>query len=388
MATVSSGSIPMTAPPFSREEYERRQDAVLTALESEGLDAIAVTAYSHLEYLSGYDGSGGYFAPFPLILAPGHPPTFVVREYDEDAVLTESCVPDVVPYTQQGDQAKAVADVLRRFGVDKGRIGMELGCWNLAPWDVARLEAELPDLKIVDATSVVSKVAAVKSDVEIEAMRKAMGFTRIAIETMNASLREGITEAEVSDAMVSAVMDAGASWMRPFTLLFGPRTALPHGLPTTYALQRNQPIFTETGGWEKGYAGSICRSAVFGSHPGAESLHALAEEALQATIEAIRPGATTGDVDAACRGVIENAGRSEVFRHRTGYQNGIMWSDRGNLSLEPDSTDILAPGMTFHMPVILFEKGEYGVGVSETVLVTEQGCEVLSGLPQTIHKAG
>ena len=76
-----------------------------------------------------------------------------------------------------------------------------------------------------------------------------------------------------------------------------------------------------------------------------------------------------------------------MFRHRTGYQNGIMWSDRGNLSLEPDSTDILAPGMTFHMPVILFEKGEYGVGVSETVLVTEQGCEVLSGLPQTIHKA-
>ena len=388
MAVVSSGSIPMTAPPFSNEEYKRRQDAVLAALEGEGLDAIAVTAYSHLEYLSGYDGAGGYFAPFPLILAPGHPPTFVVREYDEDAVLTESCVPNVVPYTQQSDQAKAVADVLRSFGVDKGRLGMELGCWNLAPWDVARLEAELPDLKVVDATQVVSRVAAVKSEVEIETMRKAMGFTRVAIETMNASLREGITEAEVSDAMVSAVIDAGATWMRPFTLLFGPRTALPHGLPTTYALERNQPVFTETGGWEKGYAGSICRSAVLGSHAGAEALHALAEEALQATIEAIRPGVTTGDIDAACRGVVEGAGRSEVFRHRTGYQNGIMWSDRGNLSLEPGSPDILTPGMTFHMPVILFEKGEYGVGVSETVLVTEQGCEVLSGLPQTIHKAG
>ena len=94
---------------------------------------------------------------------------------------------------------------------------------------------------------------------------------------------------------------------------------------------------------------------------------------------------TAGDVDSACQRVIDRAGRSDVFRHRTGYQNGIMWSDRGNLSLEPGSTDVLATGMTFHMPMILFEEGQYGVGVSETVLVTEDGCELLSGLPRTLH---
>lgn len=385
MATVTTGSIPMTDVPFPREEYDRRQAAVLSKMEADGVDVLAVTAYSHQEYLSGYDGSGGYFAPFPLILAPGHPPTYVVREYDEDSVRTESCVSEVVPYTQEGDQARAVADVLRRFGLERARIGLELGCWNLAPRDVARLEAELPDLKIVDATRLVPSVAAVKSDVEIDVMRRAMGFTRIAIETLNVSLREGISEAEVAQAINAAVENAGGQ-MRPYTLLFGPRTALPHGNPTSYTLERNQPVFTELGGWFHGYAAGICRSAVLGSHPGAESLHALSEEAIQAAIDTIRPGATTGDVDAACRGVIEKAGRSNVFRHRTGYQNGVMWSDRGNLSLEPNSTDVLAAGMTFHMPIILFEEGQYGVGVSETVLVTEDGCEVLSGLPRTIHK--
>ena len=65
-----------------------------------------------------------------------------------------------------------------------------------------------------------------------------------------------------------------------------------------------------------------------------------------------------------------------------------MWSDRGNLSLEPNSQDILQPNMAFHMPVILFQEGEYGVGVSENILVTDSGCEILSGLPQTIHRAG
>jgi Xaa-Pro aminopeptidase len=385
MATVTTGSVPMTAPPFSNEEYQRRQSAVLARMESEGVDALAVTAYSHQEYLSGYDGSGGYFAPFPLILAPGRAPTYVAREYDVDAVRTESCITEVVGYTQEGDQAKAVADVLRGFGLQRGRIGLELGCWNLAPRDVYRLEAELPDLKIVDATRLVSSVAAVKSEVEIDAMRTSMRFTCLAVETMNNSLREGVTEDEVAHAIDSAVEAAGGK-MRPYTLLFGPRTALPHGAPTSYALQRNQPVFTEIGAWCKGYAAGICRSAVLGSHPGAESLHTLAEEALQAAIASIRPGVTTGDVDAACRGVIERAGRSEVFRHRTGYQTGIMWSDRGNLSLEPNSQDVLEPNMTFHMPVILFQEGEYGVGVSENILVTENGCEILSGLPQTIHR--
>ena len=56
------------------------------------------------------------------------------------------------------------------------------------------------------------------------------------------------------------------------------------------------------------------------------------------------------------------------------------------MSLEPDSQNVLAPGMTFHMPIILFEAGRYGVGLSETILVTDQGCEVLSGLPRPIHK--
>lgn len=60
-------SIPLTGVPFPRYEYERRQLNVLAAVASAGLDALVVTAHGHLRYLSGYDGSGGYFAPFPLI---------------------------------------------------------------------------------------------------------------------------------------------------------------------------------------------------------------------------------------------------------------------------------------------------------------------------------
>jgi Xaa-Pro aminopeptidase len=227
----------------------------------------------------------------------------------------------------------------------------------------------------------------VKSELELEAMRGSMTMTDLAVRTFQASLRDGVTEAEVAAAIEANINKARGQLRSSYTLLFGARTRLPHGRPTGHPIRANEPAFTEIGGFKHGYAAGLCRSAVLGRHPGAEALHALAEEALEAAIAAIKPGVAAGTVDAAARKVIERAGRSKVFRHRTGYQTGINWSERGNLSLEPGSEDVLEVGMTLHMPIILFEEGEYGLGCSENVVVTERGAEILSGTPHTLHRA-
>jgi Xaa-Pro dipeptidase len=116
-------------------------------------------------------------------------------------------------------------------------------------------------------------------------------------------------------------------------------------------------------------------------------LHAVAQEALEAALQTIKAGVKAGAVDAAVRTVIERAGRAEGFRHRTGYQTGVGWTERGNLSLEPSSDDVLEAGMTVHLPIILFQPGEYGLGCSENVLVTEAGAEILSRTPHTLYIA-
>jgi Xaa-Pro dipeptidase len=378
--------IPLTGVPFPLQEYERRRQAVADRVEAAGLDAIAVTAHSHQRYLTGYDGSGAYFGPIPVLVAPGRDPIYVVRAYDEDAVNAESVIADVRPYAHWRDLGPTWADALRSLGVERGRLGLELGCWGLAPADVTALQAELPDLTIVDATTLVRSVTAVKSSLEIETMRRAMTLTRAAVSTFYRSLVEGATEAEVGQAMEEAIALGGGS-TQPYTLVFGPRTALPHGVPGVNRLERDQPAFTEISGFVHGYAAGLCRTAVLGRHPGAEALHAVAEEALAAGIEAIRPGATAGAVDLAVRTVVADASEVATFRHRAGYQIGIDWLERGNISLEPDAAEVLTPGMTVHLPVILFRAGEYGVGVSETVLVTDDGAEVLSGLPRAVFRA-
>src|SRR5262249_31415330 len=157
---------------------------------------------------------------------------------------------------------RVCTNVLRRYGLQSGRIGLELGCWNLAPADVTGLQAQLPDLKIVDATRLVPSVAAVKSELELNAMRGSMMMTDLAVRTFQQSLHDGITEAEVAAAIDAAVEKAGGELRSPYTLLFGARTRLPHGAPTKHPISNNEPAFIEIGGLKDGYAAGLCRSAV------------------------------------------------------------------------------------------------------------------------------
>ncbi|MFB6462855.1 M24 family metallopeptidase [Bradyrhizobium tunisiense] len=379
--------IPFTHPPFARPEYERRQRNVLDVMQRAELDALLVTAHGHLRYLTGYDGMGGYFMPFPLILVPGRSPTYVVREFELVGVRAESCIDEIIGYTEQTDFAKVCADVLRRYGLASKRVGLELGCWNLAYADVTALQSLLPDMKVADASRLVSSVMAVKNELEIEIFREAMAMTDVAVRAFQNSLREGITEVEMAAAILAEVRKAEGDDPRLVSIGFGERTKLPHTKLTRHPIGNNEPAMVELGGAKNGYTAGLVRSAVLGRHAEAETLHAVAEEALAAAIAAIKPGVTAGDVDTAGRKVVERSVRPQGLNHRVGYQIGAPWSERGNLSLEPGAGDIIKAGMTLHMPIILIGEGDYLSGCSQSVLVTECGAEILSKTPPTLYRA-
>jgi Xaa-Pro dipeptidase len=113
---------------------------------------------------------------------------------------------------------------------------------------------------------------------------------------------------------------------------------------------------------------------------------------LNAAIETIKPGVTAGEVDAACRGKFIAAGIDQYFHHRTGYSIGIAfppdWGEGHAMSLRSGDPAVLEPNMTFHMPPGVLVYGKYGIGFSETVRVTENGCEVLTEFPRELLVVG
>ncbi len=131
------------------------------------------------------------------------------------------------------------------------------------------------------------------------------------------------------------------------------------------------------------------RTVVVGTPtPKVRDMSSLVIEGLNAAIAAIRPGITSGEVDDVCRGIMERAGYYDNFRKRTGYSVGFgfppSWNEGHIVSLRKNDRTPLAPGMVFHLPVALRDYGVSCVGLSETVLVTDRGCEALTHYPRKL----
>ncbi len=226
----------------------------------------------------------------------------------------------------------------------------------------------------------------IKTPAEIAAMRRAAAINRAGLDAFYGTLQEGVTGATVTTAVQEALMAAGSE-VDFVQVVLGAETALPHGMPTESArLRPGDPAFIEFSGAVSEYSAGTVRTALLGHNPDVEALHDVALCALRAIGENLRPGATTGDVDAAARAIVEAAGRGDTFRHRSGYAIPIFWAryglGRGCTSLtpgDPGDTTVIQEHMAFHTPIILFERGRFGVGCSETWLVTTTGNEPLSG---------
>jgi Xaa-Pro dipeptidase len=142
------------------------------------------------------------------------------------------------------------------------------------------------------------------------------------------------------------------------------------------------------GCWDRYHAGLMRTAWVGAPPPDAAAMYRACREALAAALDALRPGNTCADVHRAAQGVIDRQGYTEGYRKRSGYSTGISfapdWGEGNVLSLYHGVEVELRPGMAFHVPIALRDYGRYTVGVSETAMVTADGCRTLSGVARDL----
>lgn len=378
------------APAFSPEEYQSRLRRVREEMRARTVDLLLLTSPENIYYLSGYRTTGYYMYQCLLVPASGSP-RFVVRKLEMTNVRGLSWIKEGIALEDNQDPLDGTVAAVTSCGGREGRIGFEDGGFFLPPRILAGLQERLPKASWVPASAAVERCRVIKSPQEIAYIRKAADAAVAGLKEGMEEIRPGRTENDVVAAVYRGMLQAGSEYpSSPPYVVAGRRSALAHASFEGQPIRAGEIVYSEVGGCYKRYGGSIMRTvAVGGASSQVRRMATTMMRALDAAIEAIKPGVTSGAVDDAGRRLVTEAGLGGFWLHRTGYSIGVGfppgWGEGHVMDLKPGDARVLEAGMTFHLVPLILVPEVGGIGYSETVLVTPTGCEVLTDYPRTLE---
>ena len=374
---------------ISIEEYNQRLTSLREKMAATELDVLLVSAPESIYYVSGYQTIG--FHNYQLLVVPLEgEPFLILRNLESYLAQRYAWIDDVVIWDDTDDPDTITVEALRARNLLDKRLGIEERAYFLPVYHWRVLNEKIDGL--VDGSGLVEQCRARKSAQEVAYMREAARQTDLGMQAAVEEIRIGRSENDVAAGAFDAMTRAGSEFLtHPPIVTSGDRAGIPHTCYYRRKLQDGDSVLLELSGVYNRYHAPLMRGVLIGgANPKVERLAAVCVEGLNAAIEAVRPGATAGDVDAACRTVIEREGLWENYRKRTGYSVGIgfsTWVEGGVAFLKEDDPTVLEPGMCFHIPIAMRLYGEAGLGFSETVHVTEGGAEILGNTPrQLFHR--
>jgi Xaa-Pro dipeptidase len=280
------------------------------------------------------------------------------------------------PLWLSAEPAQAAAR-LKDLGVATGRIGLEEQV-RFATFDGLRKEAAA--IECVSATPVTAGCRMIKSPAEIALMQRANDITIAAYKAALGSLREGMTERELSAWISAAYRALGVGGFAMAS--FGKYTAFPHGSIEPQKLREGDMVLIDDGCAVEGYQSDITRTTVFGKPTERQTeVWNLERKAQDAALAAAKVGAACESVDAAARKVITDAGFGPGYKvpglpHRTGH--GIGLDGHEWTYLVKGNKTKLEPGMCFSDEPMIAIYGEFGIRLEDCMYITESGARMFT----------
>lgn len=366
--------------------YETRRKRLVQLLDAYGLQGIALMPGPSLFYLTGFRFHLMERPILALFTVEGKA-ALIAPELERPR--TEGFFPGYLFY--YGEDPRRWPEVfhqaLKAVGLTRARVGVEPT--RLRFRELRLLETAAPRATWEEATEVLAELRTRKDEGEVEHIRRAVAVAEAALKATLAVVRPGMTEQEVAAELVLQLLRHGSEPELPFPPIVasGPNSANPHAMPTDRVLQPGDLVLIDWGARVEGYVSDLTRVFVLGE-PRPEWLRwtRLVEEAQAAACAVARPGVPAGEVDRAARQVLEEAGYGPHFLHRTGHGMGLEAHEPPYLYGE--NTRLLEPGMVFTIEPGLYFPGHGGVRIEDDVVVTTQGCRVLSTLPRGLQPIG
>lgn len=376
---------------FPMGEYERRLRELRVRMDEKDLDVLLTTTPENICYLSGFDSPGHWYFNALLIPREGEP-VAVPRLLEDSGYKALTWLEIRRPYDDATEPIVKLSQVLGEFGWLDKRIGFEKNCWFFTASQQEQLFTLCPEADFVDSSGIVEAGRLIKSDYEIDLMRKAARTGEAGMQAGVDAVQAGATDHDVAAEMNHAMIKAGSEWpsIAPF-IAVGERGTIGHATWYGSTIGSDDFVMLEIGGCLKRYHAAFMRTVKVGE-PDADSR--LAEravlEAFDAQMEAIRPGVTSEFVHAAGARVLQDvaARLGSEQASRSGYSIGIAlppdWGEGQILSIRPGETRTLEKNMTFHLLPWIQVPGRAGISFSETIRVTENGAERLTNFPRRL----
>jgi Xaa-Pro aminopeptidase len=362
---------------------QQRRTRLQSALTEAGLAMCAVAPTDNIRWLLG-------FSPHPderlcLLLVTPDRVLMVAPALNAEDIAARAPELELVRWADADGPADALAQALETAGVS-GTVRVAADPEMRADHLLA-LQSALPQATAVDGgPALFGPLRVTKDAAEIEAMRRSATLADAAIRAAWAACAPGVSERTVAEAIDEAFRAGGAE--PEFAIVGGgEHSAYPHHETGARALTQGDAVVIDLGARLGGYYSDITRMAFVGQ-PGERyrEVHAVVEAAVQAAMAAARPGATCGAVDAAARGVIEDAGYGEYFVHRTGHGLGLSVHEQPWIAAGSEVE--MLPGMVHSIEPGIYMPGQFGIRLEDIVVITDDGCERLSTLPREVHATG
>jgi len=353
-------------PTAATNEFEERRRAVAAGLAERKLDGFLAAFSPNLRYLSGFTGSNGN-----LLIAPDAAILFTDPRYSIQAAEETSCAVRIA----KGPLVVEVAAAIGRLGLK--RIGYEPGRMTCAQYEALR--ARLPMRASLQPVSAwIEQLRMVKSPGEIERIRRSVKLNARAFEQVAARVRPGMTERDLAAELEYRMRRLGAEKPAFETIVAaGVRSALPHAQPTAARLQPRDLVLVDMGAQQDGYSSDMTRMLFLGAPTAkVKRVYRAVLEAQLAAISTVRAGASTAAVDRVARRVLRGYGLDRDFVHSTGHGLGLEIHEPPRLGKRDKAR--LQAGMAITIEPGVYLEGFGGIRIEDTVVVTENGCEILT----------
>ena len=374
-------------PQISTEEHLHRLRALQRRVKERDLDMFIVSSFESIFYLTGA-GFEPLERPFFLLVKAERAPVLLVPKLDQEH-MTKACGIDndnIITYREYpAPTASGWPSRLKEILPERGQIGVE-------PTVRREITDQLQDFSL-RTDPLIEQLRLIKSHAEVEMIRRAARYADFGVQRLlsasyfGATVAEGFAETRtVSAKIIREVENWDALTTKVLMATWpAPRSAMPHSVPALDERLKEGPHVALVLTRVNGYAAESERT-YFTTPPSREARAAFAAmtEARRLAFDMIKPGLPCNDLDSAVNDFLseEGYGDEDQRLHRTGHGIGLGTHEAPWLA--EGSEDRLSENMVISVEPGIYLKGNGGIRHSDTVLVTEDGHELLTSFPMQL----